>query len=418
MVQFSRQETSIKYEPSSLDASNLKGLLALLNDGISISRHMLKNGYDHFTTNLVLPGESPPSTQVENPAPSGESSPSTQAENQAPSGESSSSTQSENQAPSGESPPSTHVENPAREGVPTSTNQKRDNRKEAVVSTNQRRQAKHEESCRDECEMIEEPAFQTANHAHCGVDVMSDTDDSNDGETSDEVVLHLTTPRYRAPKRIMSVPLDALNAASPGCVILYHERFSQGKIDGRNGSNACSFIAVIMAKIYLTKTFGFCTNHAFRSTDYDLESMILVAMQQGNRLYDTFRRSLPHRYCSVAEVSDQFASVCPFTVQEERPVSIKNDHYLSTLKGQLELLMSFKKVFVAIFTCNEKTSLFCCDKDYIAFIDTHTHTFFGRYGGAVYIVAGKDLDSFVAWIASMNGILDRTFGNLTFIKFH
>eukprot|EP00112_Aurelia_sp_Birch-Aquarium-sp1_P013355 Seg2831.2 transcript_id=Seg2831.2/GoldUCD/mRNA.D3Y31 product="hypothetical protein" protein_id=Seg2831.2/GoldUCD/D3Y31 len=211
------KETSIKYEPSSLDASNLKGLLALLNDGIGISRHMLKNGYDHFTTNLVLPGESPPSTQVENPAPSGESSPSTQAENQAPSGESSSSTQSENQAPSGESPPSTHVENPAREGVPTSTNQKRDNRKEAVVSTNQRRQAKHEESCRDECEMIEEPAFQTANHAHCGVDVMSDTDDSNDGETSDEVVLHLTTPRYRAPKRIMSVPLDALNAASPGC---------------------------------------------------------------------------------------------------------------------------------------------------------------------------------------------------------
>ncbi len=143
-----------------------------------------------------------------------------------------------------------------------------------------------------------------------------------------------------------------------------------------------------------------------------------VAMREGNRFYDFFRCSLPHRYCSVSEVADLFLTICPFSILEERPVSITNQHYLSTLKGQLELVMSLEKSFFAIFTCQELTSAIICDKRRIAFIDKHNHEYEGKTGGAVCIVAHKELDLFVKWIATINGLCETTYGNLTLIKFH
>ena len=48
-------------------------------------------------------------------------------------------------------------------------------------------------------------------------------------------------------------------------------------------------------------------------------------MAKGNEIYDKCRRSLPHRYCSIIEVSESMTELLPFTVKEEKPVSVKNN---------------------------------------------------------------------------------------------
>ena len=199
-------------------------------------------------------------------------------------------------------------------------------------------------------------------------------------------------------------------------MVMYEEGFSQGRIEGRDGSNACSFIAVIFAYLFLKERVTLLEETpVFNDTIFD--EILHEAMVKGNLLYDRYRRSLPHRYCSIHEVADQMAEICPFTVKEERPVSIENDHQMSTLKGQLEFLMLFKQRFAVIYVCEEKSSVFCSDGKKIGFVDSHMHVFRDQIGGAVHIYAEKDLDTFIYSVAEANRLSPTTYGNLTFLKF-
>eukprot|EP00794_Sanderia_malayensis_P019625 gene19625-21557_t len=55
----------------------------------------------------------------------------------------------------------------------------------------------------------------------------------------------------------------------------------------------------------------------YASVNVLIEGIMRFAMQQGNILYDYYRKSLQDRYCSIAEVCDQLKNVCPFIVREE-----------------------------------------------------------------------------------------------------
>ena len=267
--------------------------------------------------------------------------------------------------------------------------------------------------------MEHDVAFRNVVDAHCQAEKLpfiyeNDTDDS---DSESEFSLNLEPPSFiRTPRTIFHTTTEPHTGRT--CVILYEEKFSQDKVGGRyGGSYACSFVCTLFAKIM--------SEGRLILTDYDdrkfsntfLEKAIFVAMEQGNRLYDYCRKSLPHRYCSMEEVADMVSSICPFVVKEVRPVWIVNDDYLLTLKGQLEFLMMFDEWFVTIFTYNEQASIFYSYRKCISFIDTHCHIYKGEIGGTVYVFTDNDLDDFVAWVASMSGIPKSGKGSLTFIKF-
>lgn len=262
-------------------------------------------------------------------------------------------------------------------------------------------------------------AFRSGVDAHCQGEKVpfiyeDDTDDS-DGDS--EFHLDLELPNFmRTPRTIFRTTTEPGTGRT--CVILYEEKFSQDKVGGRyGGSYACSFICILFAKFISAGRMILCDHDDRKFSNKFLDRTIFVVMEQGNRLYDYCRKSLPHRYCSMEEVADMVSSICPFVVKEVRPVWIVNDDYLLTLKGQLEYLMMFDEWFVTIFTYNEQASIFYSRAKGISFIDTHCHINRGEIGGTVYIFSENDLDDFVAWVTSMSGIPKSGKGSLTFIKF-
>eukprot|EP00794_Sanderia_malayensis_P013627 gene13627-15048_t len=259
--------------------------------------------------------------------------------------------------------------------------------------------------------------YACANSADVGEpDMYEESEDDEDDDISVDFNNIPTTRKSEKFPFFVNFNDNELNR--DGCMILYNEGFSQGRISGRNGSNACSFICVLFAKVYMhnkTPLSVHCREDS--SVNIFIEGIMRFAMQQGNILYDYYRKSLPDRYCSIAEVCDQLKNVCPFIVREELYVSLKDEHYLSTLKGQLDLQTSFGKAFCLIFTCDEKTSIFCYDEEALAFIDTHTHMFKRDMVGAVYVSVKKNMDRFLEAVTSIMAYPENSYGNLSFIHF-
>ena len=247
---------------------------------------------------------------------------------------------------------------------------------------------------------------------------LDESESEDDTETVENIVVQLV--EHDLPPEIIwrdyFWPKGLATSFRDCDVILYKREFSQGFVDGRNGSNACSFIAVIFTYLYEKYKLDFPYGKVHN--DPRAESAMRSAMIQGNKLYDRHRSSLPHRYCSVQEVSDALVDICPFVIVEEKPLWLEGSEYFATIKGQCDLLMSFKKRFCAIFTCSDgKTSVLLGDGFYIGFLDTHCHHYFNSNGGAVFVHGAKDLDRFVERIADVNAWPANIYGNLTFVKF-
>ncbi len=99
-------------------------------------------------------------------------------------------------------------------------------------------------------------------------------------------------------------------------IYMYDEKFSQGWIGGRNRSNACSFIPVVFSYLFLKEKVQLLDDlPIFHFQPFD--EILYEALIKGNQIYDRYRRSLRHRYCSIGEVADLMAEICPFTLKEE-----------------------------------------------------------------------------------------------------
>eukprot|EP00795_Rhopilema_esculentum_P013874 gene13874-4825_t len=263
---------------------------------------------------------------------------------------------------------------------------------------------------------IQPADLQSSENVEC--DDSIDGDDSNDGDDEDtECSFRAIEIKRRSLSFAPKIVRGGFFGKGEDCILLmYEDSFSQNTINGRNGSNACSFIAVIFAFLFLKEKIE--VGPFEEQIQKKFNEILYEAMAKGNEIYDKCRRSLPHRYCSITEVSESMTELLPFTVKEEKPVSVKNEHFMSTLRGQLEFLMFFKKPFAIVFVCNEKSSVFCSDGKKIAFVDTHSHFYGGTAGGAIHICAEKELDTFIYWVAEVMELPDNVYGNLTFLRFH
>ncbi len=180
--------------------------------------------------------------------------------------------------------------------------------------------------------------------SHCAEEVgeKGDSDESSDNDDDDDNDFPIEIKRRRLDVDPRHIFISVRGIREDCVVVMYEEEFSQGRIEGRDGSNACSFIAVIFAHLSVKERETLMEETpVFNDTIFN--EILHKAMVRGNHLYDKYQRSLPHRYCLIHTVADQMAEVCSFTVKEERPVSIQNEHKMSTLKGQLEFLMVFSE---------------------------------------------------------------------------
>lgn len=170
------------------------------------------------------------------------------------------------------------------------------------------------------------------------------------------------------------------------CVWYFHEELSQSTLNGRNGSNACSMIAISVACFFARRSLRIPDRGILPN---DFVTTFCCCMELGNRMYDIRRDSLPNRYLSIEEA----VTLLPFTditVTQPYPVRLEDDHEMSTICGQLGRLSENKTYFVTI-VINEKTSLFMLCPPRVVYLDTHPH---GIHGAVVVRGTYSNLSDF------------------------
>ena len=187
---------------------------------------------------------------------------------------------------------------------------------------------------------------------------------------------------------------------------------SQGRYRGRNGSNACSLISLLIGHTLQKR------NIWPLSCDSQLPSSIVDVIcgciEMGNRAYDLYRESLPSRYLSIQEAATVLEMWFEADVGDNLPVRLDDQHTQSTIAGQLqEAIQSETNVF-GYLILNEKTSLFHMNARVISYVDTHAHA---PHGPVIVQAPLNELVGFCKAVWELEGNDGQTYGNLVFVKF-
>lgn len=204
-------------------------------------------------------------------------------------------------------------------------------------------------------------------------------------------------------------PLRSERISEDICSWYFPQEISQSTFNGRNGSNACSLISVLLACLFVRKNMqipdeGFLPNNVIQ--------ILCGCMELGNRMYDMCRDSLPNRYLSVEEAVS-LLSFTNISVEEPLPVRMEDEHELSTLCRQLGRLSENRNCFVNIIV-NEKTSLFVVTPTNIMYIDTHLH---GSSGAVIVKGCTSNLSEFCKSVWALEAHDKSTFAILNVLMF-
>ena len=186
----------------------------------------------------------------------------------------------------------------------------------------------------------------------------------------------------------------------------------QGRYNGRNGSNACSLIGLLIGHTFNLRNISPPELHA--SLPRTIVDVLCGCIQIGNRVYDLCRDSLPSRYLSIQEAASVLEMWLDIEVGDNLPVRLRDQHELSTISGQIREANTNRSSFFCFLILNQKTSLFHISKDFIMYVDSHSHD----QDGAVLITAGlKELDEFCRAVWELEGNDENTFGNFVIVDF-
>lgn len=243
------------------------------------------------------------------------------------------------------------------------------------------------------------------------VDNPDDSDDEDEATLSEPPSEDAVTARTAVES---SLPVVHSTTDSNGVdVWKFPLNFSQGCVDGRNGSSACSIIALIIAQVVAAHPDLPTPIQGSLSPLWS--TLLYQSMVSGNNIYDMYRSSLPARYLSAAEAFDILSRHENFLLEPEEPLPVRliDEHRLSTIKAQLELLAQKRARKLAVFTISDRTSLFIIQAPSIVYVDTHCHL---PDGGAVILVGRcNHLNAFCTSVWNIEELDSNTFGNLVTI---
>ena len=135
----------------------------------------------------------------------------------------------------------------------------------------------------------------------------------------------------------------------------YPTEVSQSTLDGRNGSSACSVIALIFAHVAKRELLDLQPTPLLSPV---WVMLLCSAIRLGNKLYDLRRHSLRQRFLSASEAATIVERCVSVSVDAPLPVRVYGDHAPTTLLFQLRVLCSGDRGDGAVLITNEKTVLF------------------------------------------------------------
>lgn len=191
----------------------------------------------------------------------------------------------------------------------------------------------------------------------------------------------------------------------------FPENVSQGTLNGRNGSNACSFIALIIANVIQGSDFPIPIPEP--SLPITWIQLLCTGIEVGNSLYDKCRHSLPSRYLAIDEAAEVLQSWYEIAVEEPLPVRLQDEHAQSTVHNQLAAAAR-NGARLALFIINERTSLFVINSSTVIYIDTHAHN---PHGAVIVQGSTSNLEEFCKDVWHLEHNSESTYGNLVFVTF-
>lgn len=178
------------------------------------------------------------------------------------------------------------------------------------------------------------------------------------------------------PRTLDGEPLPSVNSKMDchrSNMWLFPLEFSQGCVDGRNGSSACSLIALIIGQAVFSQDVEVPTEGYISPL---WSTMLYHSIVTGNNIYD---RNRPV-YLPVTSLQQK-----PVTFWPEMVICCWNPTNLYQFplrmsigwhvfhSSQLELLTETPPRKLALFTISEKTSLFVVHPPDVVYVDSHCH---------------------------------------------
>ena len=185
-----------------------------------------------------------------------------------------------------------------------------------------------------------------------------DNDDNNDDDDNDDDADSDEDGGDDLPEDDASGQVKVIGESIPGSDLflwIFPAEVSQSTLDNRNGSAACSVIALICAhgvwhqRLDLQPTPLLCPLWV---------TLLCSSIRVGNRLYDSSRHSLPQRYLSASEATTVVERCVSVSVESPLAVRVCDEHAPTTLLFQITLLCTGERGDAAVLIANEKTLLF------------------------------------------------------------
>ena len=161
----------------------------------------------------------------------------------------------------------------------------------------------------------------------------------------------------------------------------FPSQFSQSTLYGRNGSNACTFIALLLAKFYFLHKFALSLSQHM-SLPLRWINLFINCISLGNHIYDSVTTGIG-RYFSVQEATPFLTPITGnVQLEDSFDLSILNENPVvaqSSLALYLEQLTKEDNLTAVVIMNSMTISLVGQNNDIIV-IDSHLH---GQLGAMV-----------------------------------
>ena len=153
---------------------------------------------------------------------------------------------------------------------------------------------------------------------------------------------------------------------------------------GRNGSNACTFIALFMASTYIRPTNkNILELYLVSPLNSSWITLMLSSMVSGNNAYDCVTLGIGSPFFSVADAKENLVSVLGnLTLEDTIDLSITTTNPQSSLDSYLQRL-DREPNLGAVVSANGIWICFVGSKNKMYVLDSHPHNAFGPVFGAM-----------------------------------
>ena len=213
--------------------------------------------------------------------------------------------------------------------------------------------------------------------------------------------IHLLTPMLSV------LPLQTGNVTT----WLFPLAYSQSTLNGRTGSNGCTFIALVLCKLHLAAPELPKPNHPLSST---WVFRMIKGIEIGNKFYDSCSGGNPVMFGVSAAARKVQGSIGIASVGPELPADIvRQPVTTANLTHHIELA-SMTNHTTSLFILDHKTVAFIPVGQYVLLLDSHCHAQSGAY---VAVAPRNRIWELMEWFKSFN-CFPYSMGTVTNVTFH